>query len=137
MKKYCSIIYIVGLAFAGLIFTGCATGPAAGPIPPNSGHLLIYRVPNFGTGLALTVSVDGHDVGSFTEGRHYSGYLPAGQHHIAARVDPVQPGKGPARKTMNCTSWADLLVYRSLVGRESGFGEEPGSIRASLLNRKV
>ena len=34
------------------------------------------------------VSVDGKDVGSFTEGRSYSGYLPAGQHTIVARVDP-------------------------------------------------
>ena len=28
MKKYSSIIYIVGLACAGLIFTGCATNQA-------------------------------------------------------------------------------------------------------------
>ena len=28
MKKYNSIIYIVGLACAGLIFTGCATNQA-------------------------------------------------------------------------------------------------------------
>ncbi len=102
MKRYSSIIYIVSLAFAGLIFTGCATnqtGPGAAP-PPNSGHLLIYRVPNFGSDLSLTVSVDGKDVGSFTEGRNYSGYLPAGQHVIIARVDPYQAGKGPARKTV-------------------------------------
>jgi hypothetical protein len=103
MKRYSSIIYIVSLACAGLIFTGCATnqpGAATAPIPPNSGHLLIYRVPNFGSGLSLTVSVDGHDVGSFTEGRNYSGYLPAGQHVITGRVDPYQAGKGPARMTI-------------------------------------
>ena len=102
MKRYSSIIYIVSLACAGLIFTGCATnqtGPGAAP-PPNSGHLLIYRVPNFGSGLSLTVSVDGKDVGSFTEGRNYSGYLPAGQHVIVARVDPYNPGKRPGRKTI-------------------------------------
>ena len=29
MKKYSSIIYIVSLACAGLIFTGCATNQAA------------------------------------------------------------------------------------------------------------
>ena len=91
MKKYSSIIYIVGLACAGLIFTGCATNQpvaATAPIPPNSGHLLINRVANFGSNLSLIVSVDGKDVGSFTEGRNYSGYLPAGQHHITVRVDP-------------------------------------------------
>ena len=57
MKKYSSIIYIVGLACAGLIFTGCATNQATAPIPPNSGHLLINRVANFGTDLSLVVFV--------------------------------------------------------------------------------
>ena len=80
MKKYSSIIYIVGLACAGLIFTGCATTQATAPIPPNSGHLLINRVANFGSDLSLVVYVDGKNVGGFTEGRSYSGYLPAGQH---------------------------------------------------------
>jgi hypothetical protein len=100
MKRYNSIIYIVSLACAGLVFTGCATNQTAGPIPANSGRLLIYRVPNFGSGLSLTVSVDGHDVGSFTEGRNYSGYLTAGQHVITGRADPYQAGKGPARMTI-------------------------------------
>ena len=100
MKKYSSIIYIVSLACAGVIFTGCATNQAAGPIPPNSGHLLINRVANFGSDLSLIVSVDGHDVGSFTEGRSYSGYLPAGQHVIVARCDPNPGGKRPGRKTL-------------------------------------
>ena len=92
MKKYSSIIYIVGLACAGLIFTGCATNQATAPIPANSGHLLIYRVANFGSDLSLVVSVDGKDVGSFTEGRSYSGYLPAGQHQIVARLIPTRAG---------------------------------------------
>ena len=100
MKKYSSIIHIVSLACAGLIFTGCATNQATAPIPANSGHVLIYRVPNFGSDLSLVLSVDGKDVGSFTEGRNYDGYLPAGQHVITARVDPFQAGKRPGRKTI-------------------------------------
>jgi len=100
MKRYSSIIHIVSLACAGLIFTGCATNQATAPIPANSGHVLIYRVPNFGSDLSLTVSVDGKDVGSFTEGRNYDGYLPAGQHTLTARGDPNPGGKGPARKTL-------------------------------------
>jgi len=101
MKRYSSIIYIVSLACAGLIFTGCATNQATGPIPANSGHLIVTRVANFGTDLSLVLSVDGKDVGSFTEGRQYSGYLPAGQHVITARVAPFQAGKRPGRKTIN------------------------------------
>jgi len=100
MKRYSSIIYIVSLACAGLIFTGCATNQATAPIPANSGHLIVTRVANFGTDLSLVLSVDGKDVGSFTEGRQYSGYLPAGQHILIARVDPNRVGTRPGRKTL-------------------------------------
>src|SRR5437870_11313488 len=100
MKRYSSIIYIFSLACASLIFTGCATNQATAPIPANSGHVIIYRVANFGSDLSLVVSVDGKDVGSFTEGRNYSGYLSAGQHRLTARVDPNPGGKRPRRKTV-------------------------------------
>jgi hypothetical protein len=101
MKKYCSIIHIVSLGCACLIVAGCATQPGgATAAPPNSGHVLIYRVANFGSNLSLVVSVDGKDVGSFTEGRNYDGYLPAGQHVITARVDPNPGGRRPGRKTL-------------------------------------
>ena len=100
MKKYSSIIYIVSLACAGLIFTGCATNQATAPIPANSGHLIVTRVANFGENLGLVVSVDGKDVGTFSEGRSYSGYLSAGQHVITVRADPRQPGARPGRKTL-------------------------------------
>ena len=100
MKRYSSIIYIVSLACAGLIFTGCATNQATAPIPANSGHLIVTRVANFGTNLSLVLSVDGKDVGSFTEGRSYSGYLSAGQHQITARVDPNPSGKHPGKTTL-------------------------------------
>jgi hypothetical protein len=99
MKKYVSIIHILSLACACLIFAGCTTQTATAP-PPNSGHVLIYRVANFGEHLGLVVSVDGKDVGTFSEGRNYSGYLPAGQHVITVRADPHQPGARPGRKTL-------------------------------------
>ena len=103
MKKYSSIIHMLSLACAYLIFTGCAAnqgGLGTAPIPANSGHLIVTRVANFGENLGLVVSVDGKDVGSFTEGRSYSGYLPAGQHVITARAEPHQPGARPGRKTV-------------------------------------
>src|SRR5213080_1136174 len=101
MKKYSSIIYILSVACACLISVGCTTGPGAATAPPpNSGHVLIYRVANFGSNLSLVVSVDGKDVGSFTEGRNYDGYLSAGQHRLTARVDPNPGGKRPGRKTL-------------------------------------
>ena len=103
MKKYSSIIYVLSLACAGIILSGCETtqsGAASAPIPANSGRLLVNRVANFGSDLSLVLSVDGKDVGSFTEGRSYSGYLPAGQHVITARVNPFQAGKHPGKKTV-------------------------------------
>jgi hypothetical protein len=102
MKKYNSLTNILGLACACLILIGCATnqpGAATAP-PPNSARLLVNRVANFGSDLSLVVSVDGKDVGSFTEGRNYSGYLSAGQHVITIRVDPNPGGKRPGRKTL-------------------------------------
>src|SRR6266513_3901364 len=116
MKRYSSIIHIVGVACACLIFTGCQAGPGAGPMPANAGHLLVSRVANFGSDLSLVLSVDGKDVGSFTEGRNYSGYLSAGQHVIAARVDPNQTGAGPARKTLNVKAGQTYSFTAGLSG---------------------
>ena len=110
MKRYSSIIYILSLACAGLIFTGCATNQATGPIPANSGHVVIYRVANFGSGLGLVVSVDGKNVGSFSEGNNYSGYLPAGQHVITVRAEPTDPNRRPGRKTLTVVA-GQTYVY--------------------------
>src|SRR5690348_189315 len=76
MKTYNSITHTLSLACAGLIVAYAANQAGAAP---NSGHLVIDRVANFGTDLGLVVSIDGKDVGSFTEGRKYSGDLPAGE----------------------------------------------------------
>ena len=118
MKKYSSIIYIVSLACAGLILIGCETtqsGAASAP-PPNSARLLVNRVANFGSDLSLVVSVDGKDVGSFTEGRNYSGYLLAGQHVIIARVNPNLTGAGPAQKTLDVKAGQTYSFTAGLSG---------------------
>jgi hypothetical protein len=102
MKKPNSVIPVLSLACACLVVTGCTTEPAATTAPPpNSGHVLIYRIANFGSDPSLVVSVDGKDVGSFTEGRNYDGYLSAGQHRLTVRVDPNRTGTGPGRKTVS------------------------------------
>ena len=116
MKRYSSIIHIVIAACACLIFAGCATNQATAPIPPNSGHLLINRVANFGADLSLVVYVDGKNVGGFTEGRGYSGYLPAGQHTIIVRVDPNPGGKRPGKKTL--TIQAGQTYSYTAAGRD-------------------
>jgi hypothetical protein len=98
MKTYNSITHILSLACAGLI-AACAANQACAA--PNSGHLVIDRVANFGSDLGLVVSIDGKDVGTFSEGRNYSGNLPAGQHTIIVRVDPNDNDAKPAQITLN------------------------------------
>jgi hypothetical protein len=98
MKTYNSITYILSLACASLI-AACAANQAVAA--PNSGHLVIDRVANFGSDLGLVVSIDGKDVGTFSEGRKYHGDLPAGQHTILVRVEPNQADAKPAQTTLN------------------------------------
>jgi hypothetical protein len=81
--------------------------------------VLIYRVANFGTDIGLVVSVDGKDVGSFSEGRNYSGYLPAGQHRLTIRPDPNRAGTSPGRKTLTVQA-GQTYVYTAAW---SGGGE--------------
>ena len=119
MKTYNSIIYILSLACAGLILTGCETtqsGVASGPPPPNSARLLVNRVANFGSDLGLVLSVDGKNVGNFSEGRSYSGYLSAGQHVIGARVDPNPGGTRAARKTLTVKAGQTYSFTAGLSG---------------------
>src|SRR6266480_4675024 len=94
MKNNKTIIQFLGLVCACLISAGCATNQpsAATAPPPNSGHLLVYRVANFETDLGLILFVDGMYVGSFLEGQKYDGYLSAGQLCLTARVDPNRTG---------------------------------------------
>lgn len=120
MKKYNIVIAIFGLVCAGIALVGCETtqsGAAAAPPPPNSARLLVNRVANFGSDLSLVLSVDGKDVGSFTEGNSYSGYLSAGQHVITARVDPNETGVRAARKTLNVKAGQ---TYSYTAGQSGG-----------------
>ncbi len=119
MKKCCLITYIVSLVCACLVLIGCETtqsGAASAPPPPNSGRLVVDRVANFGSNLVLVLSIDGKDVANLTEGRNYSGYLPAGQHHITARVDPNMTGAQPARKTLNVKAGQTYSFTAGLSG---------------------
>ena len=118
MKKYNSLTPILGLACAWIILSSCGTtqpGAATAP-PPNSARLLVNRVANFGSNMVLILSVDGKDVGNFTEGRSYSGYLSAGQHTIVARVDPNMTGAQPARKTLTVKAGQTYSFTAGLSG---------------------
>ena len=102
MKKYGLIIHIVSLACACLISAGCASQPAgsASAASPNSGHLLVARIPNFGTFVNLVLSVDGKRVATMAEGQNYNGYLSAGQHTLIATVEPNRANITPVQKSL-------------------------------------
>lgn len=108
MKKYDSVIRILGLVCACLILISCAINqPGSSTVSASTSarsktgaHLLVYRVANFGTNLSLVLSVDGAQVAALTEGRNYDGYVSPGQHVLSARIDPDQGGVRPWKKTM-------------------------------------
>lgn len=97
MKTYNSIARVLSLVCAGLLAAFAANQAGAA----DSGHLQIDRVANFGSDLGLVVSIDGKDVGTFTEGRNYSGDLAAGEHTIIVRVDPNRTDAQPAQVKLN------------------------------------
>ena len=115
MKTYNSITHILSLACAGLIAV-CAANQAAAA--PKSGHLIIDRVANFGTDLGLVVSIDGKDVGTFSEGRKYSGDLPAGQHTIIVRVDPNRTDAQPAQVKLNVVAGQTYSYTAGFSGQD-------------------
>jgi hypothetical protein len=98
MKTYKSITHILSLVCVSLIALCAANLVVASE---GSGHLVIYRVANFGTDLGLVVSIDGKDAGTFSEGNSYSGDLPAGEHTIIVRVDPNRTDAQPAQVKLN------------------------------------
>src|SRR5262249_8292167 len=138
MKKYGSIIYVLSLACAGIILIGCETTQpvAATAPPPNSGRLMINRVANFGSGLVLVLSIDGKDIATLTEGRSYSGYLPAGQHTLTARVDPYQAGTSPMRKTLTIKAGQIYSYTAGWSGQNLQFVKNQGQTVPVYLNGK-
>ena len=64
-------------------------------------HLVIDRVATFGTGLDLTVSIDGSKVALVGEGSNYDGYLPPGKHTISAAVSPNHDQARPGTQTID------------------------------------
>lgn len=115
MKTYNSITHILSLACAGLI-AACVANQAGAA--PNSGHVLINRVANFGSDLGLVVSIDGKDVGSFSEGRNYSGDLPAGEHTIIVRVDPNLNDAKPAEIKLNVEAGQTYTYTAGFSGQD-------------------
>ena len=122
MKTYNSVTHILSLACAGLI-AACAANQAGAA--PDSGHLVIDRVANFGADLGLVVSIEGKDVGTFSEGRNYSGDLPAGQHTIIVRVEPNQADAKPAQTKLNVVAGQTYSYTAGWSGQDMALTKNP------------
>ena len=122
MKTYNSIAHILSLACASLIAVSIANQAGAAP---NSGHLVINRVANFGDDLGLVVSIDGKDAGTFTEGRSYSGDLPAGEHTIVVRVDPNRTDAQPAQVKLNVEAGQTYSYTAGWSGEDMALTRNP------------
>jgi hypothetical protein len=51
----------------------------------NGGRLIVQRAPNFGTDLAVHLSIDGREVADIVRDRRYDGFISAG-HHVLSVV---------------------------------------------------
>ena len=122
MKTHNSITHILSLVCAGLIAVWAANQAGAAP---ESGHLVIDRVANFGSDLGLVVSIDGKDVGTFSEGRKYSGDLPAGEHTIIVRVDPNRTDAQPAQVKLNVEAGQTYSYTAGWSGQDMALTRNP------------
>ena len=99
MKKPKSIIHLLSLAGSCLILVGAAGLTFAGE--KRGGHLIVDRVANFGTDLALSLSFDGSEVATLGEGQNYDGYLSPGKHVISAVVSPNREDSRPGNASID------------------------------------
>ena len=93
------MIHFLSLTGSCLILIGVAALTFAGDKP--GGHLIVDRVANFGSDLALSVSVDGSQVANLVEGQNYDGYLSPGKHVISAVVSPNRDDSHPGNATID------------------------------------
>jgi hypothetical protein len=108
MKKsnYCSCLLIGALGF--LVFSSETVATSASSsislastvASADSGHLVIRRAANLGSGLFLNVSVDGKKVAALGKGHTYNGSLSAGPHVVSVIVIPNKMSLTPTLKNI-------------------------------------
>jgi hypothetical protein len=97
MKTHNPTRALLGLLCTGAILFSLTTNSFAAPKPATSapsqdsaegGRLIISRSPTLGTGVFVSISVDGKRVGSFGVGKKYDTMLSPGNHKLSAILDP-------------------------------------------------
>jgi hypothetical protein len=87
-------------AFAGCQTSNSASGTSMAAASKNAGRLTVRRAANFGSRVALNVSIDGAQVALLREGQSYNGTLSAGEHVISVNVTPSRARSGTATKRL-------------------------------------
>jgi hypothetical protein len=97
MKTHNPTRALLGLLCTGAILFSLTTNSFAAPKPAaaapaqdsaDGGRLVITRSPTLGTGVFVSITVDGKKVGSFGVGKKYDTMLSPGNHTLSAILDP-------------------------------------------------
>ena len=85
-SNFTSRVFLI-LAFACAIFVS-GTEMEAASTSHKGGRLIVQRAPNFGTDLAIHLSIDGKEVANIPRDHRYDGYVSAGRHVLTALALP-------------------------------------------------
>jgi hypothetical protein len=112
---------ILILTFASAIFVS-GTEIGAANTRHKDGRLIVQRAANFGTGLAIQLSIDGKEVANIPRDRRYDAYVAAGPHVLTVLALPNTDVRRPTSTRLTIRSgptyvftagWnADRLVLR-------------------------
>ena len=100
MKKH----YIIKTALAGLVcacsgITVCAINSSAmaAPTPASTegAAFTVARAPSVGSGIFVSISVDGKQLTTLSQGKSYRGTLAPGKHVLSLVPDPNLSGQRP------------------------------------------
>ena|SRR5437868_12563905 len=115
-----SRIFLI-LVFACTIFVNVAETQAASASGKGA-RLIVQRAPNFGTDLAIDLSIDGRKVANIPRNQRYDGYVSAGHHVLTVLARPntqvhrptsIRVSMRSGRTYVFTAGWeADRLVLR-------------------------
>jgi hypothetical protein len=124
LTNYISRLFLI-FAFALVVSIGTAAAqPAA--------RLIILRAPNYGWNLAFRLEIDGHSVGTFVQGHHFDGWVPAGRHVLTVYNVPYATADQPTSAMVNfrpgwtyvfSAMWDSSLVFLKPAGLPLSPGE--------------
>ena len=87
----CVCVGIICCASSSDAATKKSDAPAPGG---DAGTFIVNRTDSVGSGIDITVLVDGNRVTTLLRGRRYKGTLPAGKHVISVMPEPNTSGQG-------------------------------------------